>query len=57
MIGIGTCGYVCYTPEEELRQLSDKVQSLEDRYEIVYCMFNNDAMFENADRLKEILDE
>jgi uncharacterized protein YecE (DUF72 family) len=43
--------------EEELRRLAGKLRSIENHYRTMYCMFNNDAMFENADRLKELLHE
>jgi uncharacterized protein YecE (DUF72 family) len=41
--------------EEELKQLKEKLQSLEKDYRTVYCMFNNIEMYKNADRLKEML--
>lgn len=40
---------------EELEELADKLRELADEHEIVYCMFNNYEMYENAQSLMEIL--
>ena len=41
--------------EEELRELARRLEELEQRYETVYCMFNNFEMYPNAQRLMELI--
>lgn len=41
--------------EEELKRIADKLKTLSGSHDKVYCMFNNNNMFENANRLREIL--
>lgn len=41
--------------EQELRRLADELEWLEEGYGEVFCLFNNENMYENADRVKEIL--
>jgi uncharacterized protein YecE (DUF72 family) len=42
--------------QEELTRLAEELSRLEETYEEVYCMFNNFAMYENAARLRTMLD-
>lgn len=42
---------------DELDELADVVEGLHDDHETVYCMFNNEAKFENAAALEERLSE
>ncbi len=42
---------------EELKDLSDKLMNLTDSHEKVYCMFNNYEMYNNADTLRNILNQ
>lgn len=41
--------------EEELEDLAKKLRKLSKNHERVYCMFNNYEMFDNAQKLKEML--
>ena len=41
--------------DEELQQLTEKLENLSNEHDKIYCMFNNYEMFENAKRLEEIL--
>ncbi len=41
--------------EEELKRLADELRWVEENYGTVLCLFNNESMYENADRLKELL--
>lgn len=41
--------------KEELKELAGKLKKLNQKYQTVYCMFNNYEMFNNARRLMEIL--
>lgn len=43
-----------YSPEE-IRDLASRLKDLAESHDTVYCLFNNDAMFENAPSLKERL--
>ena len=69
-IKIGTCGYSSYEPpgkwkqkydyrydysESELEQLAQKLTELAEQRRTVYCMFNNDNMFANAQTLMKRL--
>lgn len=40
---------------EELEELAEKLQDLVESHETVYCMFNNYEMYDNAQKLTEIL--
>lgn len=42
--------------EEELHTLADKLKSLSKSHDKVYCMFNNYEMYNNAGRLRNILE-
>jgi uncharacterized protein YecE (DUF72 family) len=39
----------------ELRQLANKLKQLSEGYEVLYCMFNNDAMYADAKKLLKML--
>jgi uncharacterized protein YecE (DUF72 family) len=41
--------------EAELRELARRLGGLEKEHEVVYCMFNNYAMYENAKQLAKLL--
>lgn len=41
--------------DEELQELSEKLENLSEEHDKIYCMFNNYEMFKNAKRLEEIL--
>ena len=41
--------------EEELKRLADELRRADENYETVLCLFNNEGMYENAHRLKELL--
>jgi uncharacterized protein YecE (DUF72 family) len=41
--------------EDELQSLAEKLRKLDEDRELVYCMFNNREMFDNAGRLLDIL--
>lgn len=41
--------------EEELEELAERLEKLSKSHETVYCMFNNYEMFDNAQKLVEIL--
>lgn len=43
--------------EEELREIAARIDRLSNDHDTVYCMLNNFAMFENANRLEAILGE
>lgn len=42
---------------EELDELTSIVRDLDEEHDSVYCLFNNEAKFENADALMERLDQ
>lgn len=41
--------------KEEIERLATELRKLEETCEEVFCLFNNENMYENADTLKEIL--
>lgn len=41
--------------DEELEELAGKLEDLAESHDVVYCMFNNYEMYDNAQRLVEIL--
>ncbi|KXB00457.1 hypothetical protein AKJ42_00680 [candidate division MSBL1 archaeon SCGC-AAA261C02] len=41
--------------DEELEELAEKLEGLAESHDVVYCMFNNYSMYENAQQLREII--
>ena len=48
-------GYRCDYSPEEIRDLASRLKDLAGSHDTVHCLFNNDAVFENAQALKERL--
>ncbi|MFB6262196.1 MAG: DUF72 domain-containing protein [Bradymonadaceae bacterium] len=42
---------------DELRELADRVEAIAEGRDVVYCLFNNDAKFENAAAFRRIVSD